>query len=295
MRLVFALPVLLLGCAAPASAGSLLRDFRCVIHVHSNFSHDSEGRMEEILAAAKKLSIDVVCMTEHPQKGDDPARSLREGWSGIRDGVLFIQGLELRHNLLAIGVTRMPAGEGRQGVIDDIHAQGGLAIVCHPEEVTDWKFDRIDGMEIWNTHAAVKEGMKQKDFLVRVAKRMKEQPDALFLELLAEPLDNLARWSDLRASRPLAMIAGNDAHQNVDFLGRKLDPYERSLGFVTTHVLATELTPPAILDAIRAGRTYVQFEILGSGAWSLGGAKEVDRGRYVAAFREGRPWVYRPQ
>jgi hypothetical protein len=285
--------VLLAGCAAPAPAPAL-RDFRAVIHVHSSFSHDSEGRMEEILAAAKKLAIDVVCMTEHPQKGADPARSLREGWSGLRDGVLFIQGLELRHNLLAIGISRMPAGEGPQGVIDDIHAQGGIAIVSHPEEVKAWDFDRFDGMEIWNTHAAMKEALDRKDFLPRVAKRLKEQPDLLFLELLAEPLDNLARWSEIRASRPCAMIAGNDSHQNVDFFGRKLDPYERSLGFVTTHVMATELTPCAILEAIRAGRTYVQFEILGSGPGSLGGAKQIDRGRYTASFREGRPWIYRP-
>jgi hypothetical protein len=236
-------------------------------------------------------------MTEHPRKDPDPARSLREGWRGLRDGVLFIQGLELRHQLLAIGVTRMPAGGGRQATIDDIHAQGGVAIVCHPEEVETWDFDRFDGMEIWNTHAAFKSGMKRRDFLGRVMKRLKDDPERLMLELLEEPLDNLGRWASLRKARPLAGVAGNDAHQNVDVLGRKLDPYERSLGFVTTHVLAEELSERAVLDAIRAGRTYVQFEILGDEAWSLGASHTVERDGYVAQFRavEGKtyPWVYR--
>src|SRR5438445_15550 len=130
MRVLPVLCCLLAGCGS-APDPRPLRDFRCVIHVHSAWSHDSKGRMEEILAA-----------------------------------------------------------------------------------------------------------MKRPDFLARAARRLKEDPDHLFLELLAEPVENLARWAELNRSRRIAMIAGNDAHQNVDIGGLKLDPYERSLGFVTTHVLA---------------------------------------------------------
>ncbi len=248
--------------------------------------------MEEILAAAKKLKIDVVCMTEHPQS---PMGSLDEGWRGLHDGVLFIQGLELHQQILAIGIRRRPAGDGRQALIDDIHAQGGVALICHPEEVEAWDFDRIDGMEIWNTHAAFKAVIKKPEAAGRILKRIKTDPDHSFIELLHEPTDNLARWSSIAARRPIAMIAGNDAHQNVDFLGVKLDPYERSLGFVTTHILATELTETAILDALRAGRSYVQFEILGSDPWQVGASQSVQQERYVAHYRDGLPWVYRPK
>ena len=91
------------------------------------------------------------------------------------------------------------------------------------------------------------------------------------------------------------MVAGNDAHQNVDFLGVKLDPYERSLGFVTTHILATELTEAAILEALREGRTYVQFEILGDEPWQLVASRTEPHEQFTAQYRGDQPWVYRPR
>ena len=42
----------------------------------------------------------------------------------------------------------------------------------------------------------------------------------------------------------------------------QLDPYERSARYVNTHVLARELTEPAILDALRAGRVFVGFDMI---------------------------------
>lgn len=41
-----------------------------------------------------------------------------------------------------------------------------------------------------------------------------------------------------------------------------LDPYERSARFVNTHLLAKELSEPALLDAIRAGRAFVAFNMI---------------------------------
>jgi len=42
----------------------------------------------------------------------------------------------------------------------------------------------------------------------------------------------------------------------------QLDPYERMARYVNTHVLARELSEPAILDALRAGRVFVGFDII---------------------------------
>ncbi len=41
-----------------------------------------------------------------------------------------------------------------------------------------------------------------------------------------------------------------------------LDPYERSARFVMTHLLAKELSEPALLDALRVGRAFVGFDLL---------------------------------
>src|SRR5262245_46858487 len=41
-------------------------DVRALLHVHSKFSHDSRGTIEEIVAAAKNVGARVVMFTEHP-------------------------------------------------------------------------------------------------------------------------------------------------------------------------------------------------------------------------------------
>jgi hypothetical protein len=40
------------------------------------------------------------------------------------------------------------------------------------------------------------------------------------------------------------------------------DPYDRSARFVNTHLLATELTEPALIDALRTGRAFIAFNML---------------------------------
>lgn len=238
-----------------------LRDFRGIIHCHSKFSHDSKGTYEEILAAAKAAKVDFICMTDHPPS-DDKGRPLREGWTGIHDGVLFIQGAEYSDQILGLGLKEPISGKDRRGTIKAIHEQGGVAIACHPELIENWdEYEEADGMEIFNVHATFARKLKEKEFLVQMAKMMKEDPEHSF-RLLQEPDPAiLKRWDEINRKRRFVGIAGNDSHQNVRPFGLQLDPYPRAFRFVTTHVLAEDLTREAILEALRRGRAYVKFEI----------------------------------
>jgi hypothetical protein len=66
-----------------------------------------------------------------------------------------------------------------------------------------------------------------------------------------------------------------------------LDPYERSLRYVTTHILAEELTERAVREALRGGRAYVAHDWLcdptgfAVGAW-VKGARRAAMGDEVA-------------
>lgn len=254
------LPLLLLIPLGCASAGPPLRDFSGIIHCHSLLSHDSKGTFEEILAAAKAAKIDFIVMTDHPPKGD-AEKAFREGWRGLRDGVLFIQGAEYAgEHLLAVG-TRAPVGGSVPEKIEAIRRQGGLSFVSHPEEVEDWTpYLAADGMEIYNVHAALKAAIKKPGFLKLVHDAAKNDPERSF-QLLRE-LDPaiLARWDGINRERPFVGIAANDAHQNTNFFGLRLDPYPRAFRFVRTVVRARALTEEEILDALRAGRCRVVFE-----------------------------------
>ena len=257
--------LLLCSCASPQSVERPPRDFRGIIHCHSLYSHDSKGTYEEILAAAKAAKVDFVCITDHPPKGD-PGLSLREGWKGLHDGVLFIQGHELAGtNLLALGIDEPVQGKTPAEKIADIRRQGGVAIVSHPEEVTDWEpYLTADGMEIFNVHAAFKKLRENPANLAAALKSVKEDPERSFMHLQELDPAVLAKWDEINKTRPFVGIAGNDSHQNVNILGLQLDPYPRAFKFVTTHVLADELTQESILRALRLGRCSVVFEDLGS-------------------------------
>ncbi|MDP6539636.1 MAG: hypothetical protein QF903_01735 [Planctomycetota bacterium] len=248
--------VLLAAVLAACQSTPELHEYKGAIHVHSLYSHDSEGTYEEILAAAKRVGLDFVIMTDHPPSGD-PGLSLREGWRGIHDGVLFIQGAEHSDQILALGIDEPLSAKSRQGKIDEIHAQGGLAFIAHGEEVESWDFEGFDGMEIFNTHVALKLLGEEPGFWVRALSLAAQDPDALW-DLFAEPQEVLLdRWRLLNEERPVVGIGGNDAHQNT----YGLDPYWRSLGFVNTWVRAPELTQEAILDALREGRSRVSVGV----------------------------------
>jgi hypothetical protein len=248
------LPALLLGLSACAA-----REYRGIIHCHSLHSHDSKGTYEEILAAAKAADIDFIIMTDHPPKEDDTI-PFREGWRGLHDGVLFIQGAEYSTpHLLALGI-REPAGGDVAERIEAIHRQGGLAFVSHPEEVTDWTpYARADGMEIYNVHAALKLALKDPTFIKRTYQALKTNPETSFSVLQQLDPAILEKWDEINQTRPYVGIAANDSHQNTSFFGLRLDPYPRAFRFVTTRVRAEALTEKAILDALRAGRCRVVF------------------------------------
>lgn len=273
VRLLLFFLLFIQSCAGTPAAprARTLRDFRGIIHCHSKYSHDSQGTYEEILAAAKAAKVDFICMTDHPPK-QDRGLSLREGWKGIHDGVLFIQGAEYSDQILALGIHEPITGKDRRETIREIHRQGAIAIACHPEEIVDWdEYEEADGMEIYNVHATLKRKAKDKGFLLQVAKKLKEDPEHSFQLLKEMDPAILARYDAINRKRQFTGVAGNDAHQNVSFFGYQLDPYPRAFRFVTTHVLATELTQDAVLDALRKGRCYVVFEgskrVTGDGGW----------------------------
>jgi len=257
------------SCAAPGNEPKArpLKDFRGIIHCHSLYSHDSKGTYEEILAAAKAAKVDFICITDHPPKGD-AGLSLREGWKGLHDGVLFIQGHELAGaNLLALGIREpIPSGPPPDRIAA-IHRQGGVAIVSHPEEVKDWEpYLTADGMEVYNVHAAWKKHQGDLGFMAKALTMLKQDPERLFT--LVQQLDPavLAKWDEINKTRRFVGVAGNDAHQNVKIGTLQADPYERAFRFVTTHVFAEDLTQEAILHGVREGRCYVRFEIVGPGS-----------------------------
>src|SRR5262249_31755132 len=114
----------------------------------------------------------------------------------------------------------------------------------------------------FNVHATFARKLKEKTTLVQMAKIMKEDPEHSFQVLQELDPAVVKKYDELYSSgRTFTIIAGNDAHQNVKPFGLQLDPYPRAFKFVSTHVLAEELTEEAVLGALKRRRSYVAFDI----------------------------------
>ena len=208
----------------PPTAGGytiLTADF----HVHAS-PGDGALTPARLRDQAARYGIDVIAITNHNQL--HAGRLMR--WSNLRDtDPIVILGAEVTnpsYHLIAVGISRpvnwdQPAARA----VDDVHAQGGVAIAAHPmhDYARGWDDEavsRLDGVEA--AHPALEEGADI------------ERQFAEFVERA-------------RALKPgIASIGSSDFHAH-DRIGR-----------CRTYVFVRERSATGVLEAIRAGRTVAE-------------------------------------
>jgi hypothetical protein len=261
------------------SGESQFVDYRGVIHVHSSLGGHSTGNFAELIAAAKANQLDFVIMTEHPQQDFDTAAMTLNGMHG---GVLFMNGNEVATSngdrLLLIPGSPDAASAGTrttQEVIDKQRSGGGISLAAYPADSQSWQTTSVDGVEVYNLFTNTR-GINPVVMFFDGLWSYGSYPELLFANFFARPNENLTRWDDAisASNRKLVATSGNDAHSNVglslndasgkQWLGVKLDPYERSFRTVRTHVLIRkdkELSRESLLEAMALGHCYVSFDI----------------------------------
>jgi hypothetical protein len=260
-------------------AESEFLDYQGVIHVHSSLGGHSTGNFAELIAAARTNQLDFVIMTEHPQQDFDTAAMTL---NGLHAGVLFMNGSEVAtasgDRLLLIPGSANASASGAQTtqeVIDKQRSSGGLSFAAYPADSQNWQTSSVDGVEVYNLFTNTRSINPVVMFFDGLWS-YGSYPELMFANFFTRPNENLRRWDDAisSSSRRLTAIAGNDAHSNVgvsvndaagkQWLGVKLDPYERSFRIVRTHVLITKgkaLSRESLLEAIALGHCYVSFDI----------------------------------
>jgi hypothetical protein len=196
-------------------------DVRTVLHVHSAFSHDSRGTIEEILAAAKDANVRVIMFCEHPSSSYN---YFLDGHRGTKDGILLIPGAETE-GFLAFprqSIQNQKADSPQQ-FADMVRATGGLVFLCHLEERMDWEIANVTGTEIYNTHADVKDearflnALRAPVAMFNMVTSVKQYPQEVFGSLLDYPGDYLKRYDQLCQTGRHTGVSGNDAHHNQGF------------------------------------------------------------------------------
>ncbi|RJQ77938.1 MAG: PHP domain-containing protein [Desulfobacteraceae bacterium] len=109
--------------------------FRIDLHIHTTLGGDSAIRPAEVVAQARRMGLDGVCITEHH------AYDLSRPFEGIaaRENFPIFRGLEYRAaegHLLIYGVRAGKSdflpGLPMQTVLDWVNQRGGVAIPAHP-------------------------------------------------------------------------------------------------------------------------------------------------------------------
>jgi hypothetical protein len=131
------------------------REYRANLHVHSGLSHDSRGTLAEIVAAARACGTSVVMFTEHPGEHFD---YYEDGHRGVKDGVQLIPGAETGGFLVFPTRSLRGLEVGKpQEFADLVRGRDGLLFLSHLEERIDWDVRGLTGVEIYNTHADLKD------------------------------------------------------------------------------------------------------------------------------------------
>jgi hypothetical protein len=204
----------------PVTERTEWHEYRGILHSHSELSHDCEVPFPDILRALEATGTDFICLSDHCTEG---RADFSAQWRGLHEGRLFVPGFEMKDGFMPFGVAggvvlsnaTAPAVLARQ-VID----HGGVLFFAHPEEPRAWDLPELTGMEIYNTHADLKDergGLGS--LLPELIVNQRRYPDAVFRLIFDRPVANLRRWDELNRTRHVTAIAGNDCHQNTGVRG----------------------------------------------------------------------------
>lgn len=261
----------------PTESGYI--DYPGVIHVHTSLGGHSTGNFAELIAAARANQLAFVIMTEHPQSAFDTAAMTL---TGDHSGVLFINGNEVAtangDRLLLIPGSASAAvmnTQSTQEIIEKQKSASGLAFAAYPTESQTWQASSVNGVEVYNLFTNARRYNALVGFFDGLWS-YGTYPELMFANFFVRPDEHLKRWDEAMSAgnRRLVAIAGNDAHSNIglsvndasgkQWLGVKLDPYERSFRTVRTHVLINKdkaLSRESLLEAISQGHCYISFDL----------------------------------
>ncbi|MEO7275393.1 MAG: CehA/McbA family metallohydrolase [Vicinamibacterales bacterium] len=258
-------------------------------HVHSTLS-DGTASQAEIAAAAARAGLQFVVFTDHGDATRTPAAPR------YVDGVLCLDAVEISTNsghYVAIGLPPAPyrLGGEAKAVAEDVRRLGGFGIIAHPDSVKrelawrDWEMD-ADGLEWLNADSAWRS--RSWPSLARTMLGYWVRPGAALAAMVDRPLDTLSRWDAITARRVMPAFAALDAHGGVGRAsaegGRNgvggVPSYQASFESFSTRAILRQ--PPvadaladaaALVEAIRAGRSYTVVDGVGKDGWVEVGAE----------------------
>ncbi|MFA5817229.1 MAG: hypothetical protein WC865_16610 [Bacteroidales bacterium] len=285
----------------PASL-TKLNTYRGVLHVHSYWSHDSEGTLYDIIPAAINAGIEFVFLTDHPRGNID---TIPRGYKGYYDGVLIEPGSEKQgFDTWPLDSVIIDWNLDKDTIAKNIVSRGGIIFYAHTEEPHNWGNPYYQGMEIYNFHTDTKDESLPPQIINFIVNGNKYRHWAL-REMFDEQTSILALWDSLNIKRKIVGFSAVDTHENQNIRARYLkdgrvewvgpndnvidtmkvkfwnrwllhqpdengwifkwmvDTYKTGFNYITNYVLADTLSVPSLANHLKRGHLYTAFKSLG--------------------------------
>jgi hypothetical protein len=249
-----------------------LSEYTAVLHVHSSYSHDGRGSVEEVAAAASRAGVRVVFLTDHNTLA--PLADDKEGWHGE---VLVLVGAEITTGsgyLLVLDPRSDLPTRARGFALDELvrgyREAGAIVLLAHPEHPRlRWRHSvpEIDGLEVidvFDQLMAVPFGRKVMGLAAYPA-----NPVMAVLSWIHWPRAVLARWDGMSQKSPTLGVLALDAHGGIALTEETdlvVPSHETAfrlgrLHFVTAEPLRRDAADRLrVYRAMRAGRFYNAFD-----------------------------------
>ncbi len=261
----------------PPASG--LAEYSAVLHVHSRYSHDGRGTVEEIAAAAARTGVRVVFLTDHNTLA--PLADGKEGWHGP---TLVLVGSEITTSAgyLVLLDPRPEAPVEQRGadfaeVLEQYRKGGSIVLLAHPDHPRlGWRqsvLPAVDGIEVVDVFDQVVAAPFRRQVMGLLA--YPANPVMAVLSVVRWPRRVLAIWDGMARARPTIGVLALDAHGGIELTeeaGVSFPSHETAfrlgqLHFVTREGLAgDEADRIRVYRAMRAGQFYNAFDGLAAAA-----------------------------
>jgi hypothetical protein len=279
-----------------------LNTYRGVLHVHSYWSHDSEGTLSDIIPAAKNAGIEFVFLTDHTRGNID---TIPRGYKGYYQGVLIEPGSEKQgFDTWPLDSAIIDWNINKDTIAKKIVSSGGIIFYAHTEEPHNWNNPDYQGMEIYNFHTDTKDESLPPQIINFIVNGNKFRHWAL-REMFDEQTSILALWDSLNTKRKIVGFSAADTHENQNIRARYLkdgrvewvgpnanvidtmevkfwnrwllhkpdengwifkwmiDTYKSGFNYITNYVLADTLSVSSLAANLKKGHLFTAFKSLG--------------------------------
>ncbi len=223
------------------------QEHRANLHVHSHWSHDSVGTVDEIVAAARATGTSVLMFSEHPADHYDFYVDGNQGVTGVE---IYNTHADFKDEKNLVSALKNPFRMIQMAELIQKYPQECFAAIQNYPADYLKRWDELTQIAP-HTGVSANDAHQNVGFVIRWTEGDKGR--------LEDALGEKGLEMDLSALPDIDALRKDKQPGDVIF-SLFLDRYENSLRHVGTHLLLKDLSEQSVRECLDAGRAFVAFD-----------------------------------